>query len=167
MSGWNRSQVIAARVASALAGTVLIAAALYALAGVLQASMLFTGERALRNVNFWGSIILVCLSTSFFLFAKAAQIHLGTVARKLAGFVSVTIAIWVLWVLVTHALAIDRCLDGGGSFNYAQGVCDVSANHPYLSLAVTHGFLLTLGGISCLAAAVLLRTASTAGRHAT
>lgn len=167
MSGWHRSQVIASRAACALASTALIAAALYALAGVLQASVLFTGERALRNVNFWGSIMIVCLSTSFFLFAKAVRIHLGTVVRKLAGFVSAAIAIWAFWVLAAHALAIDRCLDGGGGFNHVQGVCDVSANHPYLSLAVTHGFLLTLGGISCLAAAVLLRPAPTAGRRAT
>lgn len=135
------------------------AAALYTLMGVLQSLSLFTGDRALRNVNLWGSLFLVSLSVSVFLLAKAAQVQLGFVARKLAGVMSVAVAVWALWVLAAHELAIDDCLDGGGSFNYVHGVCDASANHPALSLAVTHGFVLTLGGLACVASVLFLGSA--------
>jgi hypothetical protein len=37
-----------------------IPAALYCLGGILQAGSLFTGERAQRNFNFWGSLFLAC-----------------------------------------------------------------------------------------------------------
>ena len=36
--------------------------AVYTFAGVLQAALLFTGERAVRNVHVWGSATLVCLT---------------------------------------------------------------------------------------------------------
>jgi hypothetical protein len=162
-----QATVGASKWACALGCAVFAAAALYALMGVLQALSLFTGERALRNVNLWGSLFLVSLSVSVFLLAKAAQVHLGFVARKLAGFMSVAIAVWALWVLAAHELAVDGCLDGGGSFNYVQGVCDASVNHPVLSLAVTHGFVLTVGGLACLAAVLFLGSAYAFRRHAT
>lgn len=28
-------------------------------------------------------------------------------------------------------LAVDRCLDGGGSFDYAHRTCDMLHSHPY------------------------------------
>jgi len=42
----------------------MILAAIYSALGVLQAASLFTGERALRNLNFWGTIICVAFSCS-------------------------------------------------------------------------------------------------------
>jgi len=35
-------------------------------------------------------------------------------------------------------LAVDRCLDGGGSFDYAVGDCDHKENHPYVPFAARH-----------------------------
>src|SRR5574341_269061 len=129
-----RPTIAASKWACAIGGAGFALAALYALMGVLQALSLFTGERALRNVNLWGSLFLVGLSVSVVLIAKATRIRFGLVARRVAGVLSAAVAVWALWVLVGHELAVDRCLDGGGSFNYVQGVCDASANHPALSL---------------------------------
>lgn len=161
----------ASKWACALGGAVLAVAAMYALMGVLQATSLFTGERALRNVNLWGSLFLVALSASIFLIAKAVRVRFGLVARMVAGVCSTAVAVWALWVVAGRELAVDRCLDKGGSFNYVHAVCDTSAthpaSHPVLSLAATHGFVLTLGVLACLAAALLLGSAYAARRHAT
>jgi len=151
----------------AVGATVFGLAALYALMGVLQALSLFTGERMLRNVNLWGSLFLVGVSVFSFLVAKATRVRFGLTARKIAGVLSVAVAVWALWPVVRHELAVDRCLDNGGSFNYLQGVCDASASHPALSLAVTHGFLLALGGLACLAAALFFGSAYAGRNHAT
>ena len=32
--------------------------------------------------------------------------------------------------LLQHWMEVDRCLDGGGSYNYSQGVCDFKQSHP-------------------------------------
>jgi hypothetical protein len=101
------------------------------------------------------------------LVAKATRVQLGLFARKLAGFSSLALVVWALWPVVRHTLAVDRCLDQGGSFNYVQSVCDGTANHPVLSLAATHGFLLTLGGLACIAAALFFGSAYAARRNAT
>jgi hypothetical protein len=150
----RQAPVAASRWPYAVGGALFAVAALYALMGVLQALSLFTGERALRNVNLWGSLFLVGVFASALLVAKAARVHLGLLARKLSGVLSLAVVVWALWPVVRHTLAVDRCLDQGGSFNYVQGVCDGVANHPALSLAATHGFLLTLAGLACLAAAL-------------
>ena len=62
-------------------------------------------------------------------------------------------------------LAVDACLDSGGSFNYKVGTCDHQASHPYAAIA---------GGWSLSFAAVLVILAAIApslnrrwvGRHA-
>ena len=38
------------------------------------------------------------------------------------------------WELV----AADRCLDAGGSFDYACGECDMLASHPFVPFGVRH-----------------------------
>jgi hypothetical protein len=35
-------------------------------------------------------------------------------------------------------IVVDRCLDQGGSFDYARMTCDQSANHPFVSYAERH-----------------------------
>ncbi|MBB6249393.1 hypothetical protein [Rhodanobacter sp. A1T4] len=42
----------------------MILTAIYSALGVLQAASLFTGERALRNLNFWGTIMCVAFACS-------------------------------------------------------------------------------------------------------
>jgi hypothetical protein len=156
-----------AKWACTIGSVALALAAMYTLMGVLQALSLFTGERALRNVSLWGSLSLVCLFASAFLIAKALRLRFGPLTHKLAGILCSAMAVWSLSAVVKHELAVDRCLDQGGSFNYVHGVCDGSASHAALSLAVTHGFLLTLGGMACIAAALFFWSAHRARHHAT
>jgi hypothetical protein len=42
----------------------MVLAAIYSAFGLLQAASLFTGERALRNSNFWSMLMLVALACS-------------------------------------------------------------------------------------------------------
>ena len=37
-----------------------------------------------------------------------------------------------------ESLAVDSCLDTGGSFNYDVGVCDHNQNHPYVPFTARH-----------------------------
>ncbi len=145
------------------AGFALVAT--YGLMGVLQVVSLFAGEHALRNVNLWGSLFVVSLFVSVFLVAKAMRVRLGLVTQFVAGMLSGVVAAWALWVLARHELAVDECLDKGGSFNYVGGVCDYSAGHPSLPLVATHGFVITLGGIACMATFLFLRSAHLGRRN--
>jgi hypothetical protein len=47
---------------------------------------------------------------------------------------------WALIVVtyVFETIAVDRCLDSGGSFDYSRMVCDNSRNHPYVSFEERH-----------------------------
>ena len=35
-------------------------------------------------------------------------------------------------VYVKEFIAVDVCLDAGGSYDYSTGECDISASHPYV-----------------------------------
>jgi hypothetical protein len=162
----RQASIVVPRWLCAIGSALFAVAALYALAGVLQAASLFTGERALRNGNLWGSLFLVGLSASALLVAMAVRVQLGPLARKVAGALSLVLAVWAAWPVASHVLAADRCLDQGGSFNYVLGVCDESANHPALSLVVTHGFLLTLSALAGVATVLFFVSAYAGGRNA-
>src|SRR6266850_2882397 len=64
------------------------------------------------------------------------------------------------WPAVAEFLAVDRCLDAGGSFNYAIGQCDFQANHPGASLWDRYSVQLVAAMICVIVAAVtvILRT---------
>jgi hypothetical protein len=53
----------------------------------------------------------------------------------IAFLVGAAVTPWAL-LAVTYALeavAVDRCLGSGGSFDYSRMVCDESRSHPYVS----------------------------------
>lgn len=60
-------------------------------------------------------------------------------------------------------IAVDRCLDGGGSYDYTRGACDQERSHPYISFASRYPRLvstfrpLLLVGSALLVAGILLR----------
>ena len=63
------------------------------------------------------------------------------VARKfldlIGALVSISIGlglpvIAVYIVLFNGSVAVDTCLDSGGSFNYKTCTCDYEVNHPYI-----------------------------------
>jgi hypothetical protein len=40
-----------------------------------------------------------------------------------------------LWLFLRKWLAPDGCLDRGGSFDYVRWTCDLSQDHPYMSVS--------------------------------
>jgi hypothetical protein len=51
---------------------------------------------------------------------------------------------------VREFLAVDSCLDGGGSFDYSRMECDHQSNHPFIRYSVRHPsaeFIATFGGL--------------------
>ncbi|WP_124453451.1 hypothetical protein [Paucibacter sp. KBW04] len=74
-------------------------------------------------------------------------------------------ALLLAWPHAQQFLAVDACLDSGGSYNYTAGACDHQASHPHAA---------TAGGWSLWLAAVLVLFAALApylirlwiGRHA-
>jgi len=41
--------------------------------------------------------------------------------------------------------AVDTCLGGGGSWNYATAECDASGSHPFVPFSARHGWLVNAG----------------------
>ena len=69
-------------------GVVCLLMAGYSLVGVLQAGMLFDGERALRNFQVWGSamvIFIVCAVGCFLWAWRLVQRQRAAVAQYLAA----------------------------------------------------------------------------------
>ena len=113
----------------------------YALGAVLQAASLFVGARALRNANLWGSVSLVAFLGSLvcFWFAKR-HIGVSSRARLAVAGIAVVSAVALLWPLATEFMAVDACIDGGGSFDYTRSICDREQNHSYVPLYERQGF---------------------------
>jgi predicted Co/Zn/Cd cation transporter (cation efflux family) len=69
-------------------GVVSLLMAAYSLVGVLQARMLFTGERAIRNFQVWGTataLFLVCAAACFMWAWRLVRRQRAAVARHLAA----------------------------------------------------------------------------------
>jgi hypothetical protein len=67
---------------------------------------------------------------------------------------------------VREFLAVDSCLDAGGSFDYTQSRCDHVDNHPFVAYSDRHATALRIGFagaiILCVGAAMLsIRSAPT------
>ena len=59
------------------------------------------------------------------------------------------LALWVAAPFVSEFVSVDGCLDSGGSYDYARGVCHHQANHPYVPYTQRHPH--TLGTFSAAA----------------
>jgi len=128
---------------------VALLAALYGLLGFFQAVMLFTGLRALKNSNIWASVFLVGVSLSVFCLRVARRqsdrapgaVH--RIGRLTFLIACCLLSVGALWRVVSDYLALDSCLDIGGSFNYVRSVCDLTSAHPALSLFAWRGVFVT------------------------
>jgi hypothetical protein len=74
---------------------------------------------------------------------------------RLIGIAMLLVAAAVAWVPLNRFLAVDSCLDGGGSFDYSNGICDFEQNHPDAPRS-TSPLLLVLGVVSAIGGAFLL-----------
>lgn len=50
-------------------------------------------------------------------------------------------------IYICEAVAIDDCLDMGGSFNYETMTCDFEKSHPYVPLSARHPGLFGKAGL--------------------
>jgi hypothetical protein len=48
------------------------------------------------------------------------------------------LAVWIAAPLVSEFLSVDGCLDAGGSFDYANNVCDHQTNHTFVPYGQRH-----------------------------
>jgi hypothetical protein len=66
-------------------------------------------------------------------------------------------------------LAVDACLDGGGSYDYSRGECDHGSNHPYLPFSSRHPLLvgsfsaLSFAGLAMVTIGAVLRRRASRG----
>ena len=54
-------------------------------------------------------------------------------ALLVAGAVLILGAGYLAWQPVSLSLAVDRCMDQSGSFDYVSQTCDFETSHPYVS----------------------------------
>lgn len=144
---------------SRLAGAFCVLASVYCFMGVLQAASLFTGERALFNGNLWASLSLLFGFGAAHLFSVARPTA-NRVSPRVARFLTVfwaAISLAAAWQVVSHLLAVDRCLDQGASFDYVRGECDLERSRSVISLGKTHGFLLVAAVLAAIHSALALR----------
>ena len=62
-------------------------------------------------------------------------------------------------LVVTYAsefIAVDRCLDSGGSYDYRRHTCDHERNHPHLAFATRHPRLIAAIPAAAIASGVLV-----------
>lgn len=109
--------------------------------------MLFTDERALKNANIWGSVFLLAIIASVSLFVAARKrishfLFSRILGHKAVMVVAFAIALLILTPVFKDVIAIDRCLDNGGSFDHVRSVCDLKQSHLSLSIFERQGFLL-------------------------
>lgn len=141
-----------------IAGAFCVLASVYCFLGVLQAASLFTGERALFNGNLWASLSLLVGFGAVHLF-NSARPTANRASPRIARFLSVfwaAISLAAAWQVVSHLLAVDRCLDQGASFDYVRGECDLESSHSVISLGKTHGFLLVTAVLAAIHSAMAL-----------
>jgi hypothetical protein len=143
--------VVALRIS---AGILLGLVGFYGLMGILHAASLLTGTRALSNFNFWASVSFLAYGGSVALLSRPWRLirHLSHLQLVSAAIGLLLGCIWFVLPVAREFVAIDSCLDSGGSFNYVRSVCDHSSSHPYMGLGLRSGFRVTLS-LSCLAVA--------------
>jgi len=141
------------------AGVFCVFASVYCFMGVLQAASLFTGERALFNGNLWASLSLLSGFGAAHLFS-AVRPTVNRLSPRVARFLTAfwaAISLVAAWQVVSYLLAVDRCLDQGGSFDYVRGECDLENSHSAISLGKTHGFLLVAAVLAAIQSVLALR----------
>ncbi len=126
-------------------GILLLLPSLYGLLGVLQAASLFIGLRALSNANIWGSVFLTfsALSGACFFAAFRTSQKAPSLASATIGLLLIAFALWFGFPIIHDLLALDSCIDRGGSFDHLLSVCDFTQSHPAISTLQRQGFRLT------------------------
>ena len=138
-------------------GILLGLVGLYAVMGILQAASLFTGARALSNFNFWTSVAFLAYAASLAVLTRPWRFisRLPSVLLAAAASFFAVVGLVLAQPMVGEFLAVDSCLDSGGSFDYVKSVCDHIGNHPFVAIGWRSGFRL-LVSVSCVAGGITL-----------
>ncbi len=144
------------------AGILLLLLSTYSFMGVIQAASLFVGARALANGNFWGAICIVTLAISIYCFLHMQNPRnepaiFSPKLKAIFGLVVIGFGIWFVWPVVVDVIAIDKCIDGGGSFDHVLSQCDFSENHSDLSTFKRQGFRVVAFGLLIIYGLALLK----------
>lgn len=79
-------------------------------------------------------------------------------ARTLLALAALLIGQATAWPIASEFLAVDHCLDAGGSYDYDARRCDFNGSHPGMAILERHGISLVLGGaLSVIGCVLLLR----------
>jgi len=133
-----------------LAVTVLLLFAIYCALGVLQALSLLQGERALWNVNLRSSGAFVAVVLACLLALPSGGLPERSIISLTVPWLFFGLAAVAAWLVASHLLAVDHCLDRGGSFNYLSASCSNGPSLPSVPLYRTHGFPLVAAGVFLL-----------------
>jgi hypothetical protein len=119
----------------------LLAVAIYCALGVMQALSISHGQRAIWNINLWLSGWLLATVLAWLV----APIHLrqsqrSSIAKRLVPWAHFAIATVAAWSIFSHILAVDACLDRGGSYNYLVSSCSLVETSSFMPLYQSHGF---------------------------
>jgi hypothetical protein len=149
----------------------LLLLAIYSALGVLQALSISEGARAIWNINFWASGALLATVVAWLVAPiRSRSPKRGSIAQRVAPWAHFAIAAAAAWPILKHLLAVDECLDRGGSYNYLVSSCSLVETTTFMPLHQSHGFPIVafivfgLLGLRSLrvSAAVKSRTASAA-----
>jgi hypothetical protein len=146
-----------ARIAVIAKAVVLLAsgaAAIYGALGVLQALSLYQGSQALWNVNVWSSLVLLALITAALVIWPAIVLIKPKKGLPRGTAFWLLIAVFAAWPLAKELLAIDACLDVGGSYDSVRAQCSMLVSYPYTPLYRTRGFFIFASAIAALLAAL-------------
>jgi hypothetical protein len=144
----------------AVGAAVFFLLSLYCAGGAVQGAMLFVGVKALRNWSLWSSLALAAAVAGWVCtWLWLSRGPLGAVRARVLAAVSALTALGFAYAVVQSFLAVDRCLDSGGSFNYVASACDTVTNHPSVGFLEGNGLGVTGTFVFALAAACLLLVA--------
>lgn len=81
----------------------------------------------------------------------------GRRGPALAAVVALVLALGLVWPFASEFVAVDRCLDADGSFDYAKNTCDFAISHPYVPTWDRHRFsLLAALALAVFAGAIVM-----------
>jgi hypothetical protein len=141
---------------TARAGTLIVsaAAALYGSLGVLQAASMYQGSRALWNLNLWSALVFVAVLAACLTAWPRLVLSTPNSGVPTSTYFWLSVAALSLWPLIGHMLAVNACLDAGGSYDFVQGFCSTNESPPYIPTYRTHGLFMVIAG-TCTGLAVL------------
>lgn len=75
---------------------------------------------------------------------------------RLSGVALLLVAAALVILPMRTFLAVDSCLDAGGSFDYSKAQCDPQNSHPYERPALSGPLVLGIGALFALTGGVLV-----------